>query len=116
MFDSLSSRIQDAFPQFFAGLWQSLKSLFGEGESEWYRGMLFVQDVLWPYLVGGVLPGLVASIAAYYLTRPLIAAYQMRRRARMLQSSSLPARTSGRPARDTSASRSFPPRRSANVP
>jgi uncharacterized protein len=79
------SRIQDAVSQFFAGLWQSLKSLLGYGDSEWYRLMLFVQDVLWPYLVGGVLPGLIASIAAYYVTRPLIAAYQLRRRARMIE-------------------------------
>jgi uncharacterized protein (DUF2062 family) len=78
------SRIEDAFTQFFAGLWDSLKSLFGYGESEWYRLMLFVQDVIWPYFVGGLLPGLVAAIASYYLTRPLIAAYQTRRRARML--------------------------------
>jgi uncharacterized protein (DUF2062 family) len=78
------SRIQDAFTQFLAGLWQSLKSLLGYGDSEWYKLMLFVQDVIWPYFVGGLLPGLIAAIASYYLTRPLVAAYQARRRARML--------------------------------
>ena len=46
--------------------------------------MRFVEDVIWPYLVGGLLPGLVAAIASYYVTRPLVAAYQMRRRSRML--------------------------------
>ena len=40
--------------------------------------------MIWPYFVGGLLPGLVAAIAGYYLLRPLIAAYQTRRRARML--------------------------------
>ena len=78
------SRIQDAFGQFFSGLWDSLLSLFGYGESEWYKVMLFVQDVIWPYLVGGLLPGLVAAIASYYVARPLVAAYQVRRRSRML--------------------------------
>ncbi len=78
------SRIQDAFAQFFVGLWDSLLSLFGYGESEWYKVLLFVQDVIWPYLVGGLLPGLVGAIAAYYVTRPLVSAYQTRRRSRML--------------------------------
>ena len=32
--------------------------------------------MIWPYFVGGLLPGLIAAIASYYLTRPLIAAYQ----------------------------------------
>ena len=78
------SRIQDAFGQFFTGLWDSLLSLFGYGDSEWYKVLRFVEDVIWPYLVGGLLPGLIAAIASYYLTRPLVGAYQTRRRARML--------------------------------
>ena len=63
---------------------QHAQSLFGHGESEWYKLMLFVHDMLWPYFVGGLLPGLVAAIASYYVARPLVAAYQVRRRARML--------------------------------
>jgi uncharacterized protein (DUF2062 family) len=78
------SRIQNAFSQFFVGLWETVLSFFGYGHSQWGKLTLFLQDVLWPYFVGGVLPGLIASIAAYYVTRPLIAAYQARRRARML--------------------------------
>jgi uncharacterized protein (DUF2062 family) len=78
------TRIRGAFSQFFVGLWESMLSLFGHGESQWHKLFLFVQDVLWPYFVGGLLPGLIAAIVSYYATRPLIAAYQMRRRARML--------------------------------
>ena len=57
---------------------------FGYGDSEWYKVVRFVEDMIWPYLVGGLLPGLVAAVASYYLIRPLVAAYQMRRRGRML--------------------------------
>jgi uncharacterized protein len=78
------SRVSDAFSQAFAGIWQSLLSLFGHGESQWAKLIPFFRDILWPYFVGGLLPGLIAAIVSYYLTRPLIAAYQMRRRARML--------------------------------
>lgn len=77
-------RIADAFGQAFVGLWASILSLFGAGESEWHKLTLFLTDIVAPYFVGGFLPGLVAAIASYYLTRPLIAAYQTRRRARML--------------------------------
>ncbi len=40
--------------------------------------------MIWPYFVGGLLPGMVAAIASYYLVRPLVAAYQAGRRARLL--------------------------------
>lgn len=78
------SRISDAFGQFFSGLWASFMSLFGFGEPQWGKVVLFLQDVCWPYLVGGLMPGLVVAIVCYYITRPLIAAYQSARRARLL--------------------------------
>lgn len=78
-------RIAEAFSQAAQGLWQSAISLFGFGHPQWAKLNLFLYDMIWPYFVGGLLPGLVAAIAGYYLTRPLIAAYQTRRRARMLE-------------------------------
>ena len=77
-------RIVTAFGQAFTGLWESMWSLFGFGEPHWGRLSLFFNDLMLPYLVGGFLPGLVAAIASYYLTRPLVAAYQTRRRAKLV--------------------------------
>ena len=79
------SRISDAFAQAFAAIWHGILSRFGRGDSEWQNLIPFFRDIIWPYFVGGLLPGLVAAIVGYYLTRPLIAAYQTRRRARMLR-------------------------------
>lgn len=76
-------RILEAFNQSARGLGSSLLSLVGRGESHWDRVLVFGRDVMLPYLVGGLLPGLVAAVAAYYLARPLVAAYQTRRRARL---------------------------------
>ena len=59
-------------------------NLFGAGHADWHKLTLLLQDVIWPYFVGGLLPGLVAAIASYYLVRPLVAAYQAGRRARLL--------------------------------
>ena len=43
-----------------------------------------VEAIFVPYLVGGLLPGLGAAIAFYWTLRPLVAAYQDRRRARLM--------------------------------
>ena len=77
------SRVSEAFGQAFSGMWQSLLSLFGRGDSEWSKLVPFFRDIVLPYFLGGILPGLVASVVAYYLVRPIVAAYQMRRRHRM---------------------------------
>lgn len=76
-------RITEAFRQAAEGLWDGALSLFGHGEAHWGKLAAFFQDVLWPYFVGGLLPGLVAAIASYLLIRPLIAAYQAARRMRL---------------------------------
>ena len=78
-------RVSDAFANAFGGIREGIFAMFGHGEAHWHRLVPFFRDILWPYLVGGLLPGLAAGLLAYYLTRPLVAAYQNRRRARMLQ-------------------------------
>ena len=77
-------RLTDSFALAASGLWSSLMSLVGRGEPQWGRLEPFVDYVLWPYFVGGLLPGLAAAAASYWLLRPLIAAYQARRREKML--------------------------------
>jgi uncharacterized protein len=77
-------RVSDAFGEAASGIGSSLLALVGRGESQWRRLEPFVDFVLWPYFVGGLLPGLAAAIASYWLLRPLVAAYQARRRERML--------------------------------
>jgi uncharacterized protein (DUF2062 family) len=44
----------------------------------------FLDRVFLPYLVGGCLPGLAAAVAAYLLVRPVVAAYQSRRREKLM--------------------------------
>jgi uncharacterized protein (DUF2062 family) len=78
------ARLSDAFGNAAAGLWSSLLSLVGRGEPQWSRLEPFVDYILWPYFVGGLLPGLAAAAASYGLLRPLIAAYQARRREKMV--------------------------------
>ncbi len=44
----------------------------------------FMDRIFLPYLAGGLLPGLACAAACYLLLRPVIAAYQDRRRARLV--------------------------------
>lgn len=79
------SRLSDAFALAADGIWTSLLSLVGLADSHWAQLVPFFRDVLWPYFLGGLGPGLLAAVVSYYLTRPLIATYQLRRRTKMLE-------------------------------
>lgn len=76
------ARIDQAFTLAVDGLWQTILSWFGMGESQWDKIALVWSDVMLPYFIGGLLPGIVASIGFYYLVRPLVAAYRAARAAR----------------------------------
>jgi uncharacterized protein len=75
--------LTEAFQQFFLGLWESLLSIVGYGDAHWGRLTIFLQDVFWPYLVGSIGPGLISALVCYCLCRPIVGAYQARRRARL---------------------------------
>lgn len=75
-------RVLHAFTLAAQGLWETFLSLFGLGESQWQKITLIWSEVMLPYFVGGLLPGLATSIVFYYLVRALVAAYQSARRRR----------------------------------
>ncbi len=77
-------RVIDALAEGAKGFGESLLALAGFGESYWERLLPLLDDVVLPYAVGGLLPGLVTSAAFYFLLRPLVAAFQARRRGRRL--------------------------------
>lgn len=60
-------------------LWRNVAAIFTPEVMQWGRLIAFFEVVFLPYLVGGLLPGLVAAIAAYFLSHPVIVAYQKAR-------------------------------------
>ncbi len=74
-----------SFSNAFDGLWQGVKSLFGYGHTDWALLSDFWQNIFLPYLLGGTIFGLISGITFYFLSRPVIAAYQNRRRSKLLQ-------------------------------
>ena len=65
------------------GLWHSLLSLVWLSEPRWDDVLHFFEQVFIPYFIGGLLPGLAAAAATYFLARPVVYAYQKRRRAKL---------------------------------
>ncbi|WP_212523735.1 DUF2062 domain-containing protein [Actibacterium sp. MT2.3-13A] len=64
-------------------LLNNLWALFTDADAHWTRLADFYHEVFFPYLIGGILPGILTGIIGYYLSVPLIAAYQKRRRGKL---------------------------------
>lgn len=74
---SLASKFANAG----ADLWHNLIALFTDSDMDWSGLSIFYDEVFFPYLVGGVIPGIIAATICYYLSVPVIRAYQKRRAA-----------------------------------
>ncbi|MHC0051874.1 DUF2062 domain-containing protein [Actibacterium sp. D379-3] len=64
-------------------LLENFLALFTSAEANWANLAQFYHEVFLPYLVGGIVPGLIAGLIAYYLSVPVITAYQKHRRGRI---------------------------------
>ncbi len=60
-------------------LWSNMLALFTEADADWAGVHRFYHRAFLPYLVGGIIPGVAAGLAGYFLSNPLIHAYQRRR-------------------------------------
>ena len=79
-FQSLNS----AFWQASTDAWQLVKSWFGLAERPEGLGD-FISNLFLPYLLGGTIIGVIAGVITYFVSKPIIGAYQTRRRAIMLE-------------------------------
>lgn len=77
--DSLFSKFAAA-----AGdLWHNVKAMFTAEQAHWSELHRFYDDVFFPWMVGSIIPGVLCATLCYYLSVPVIRAYQKRRLARM---------------------------------
>ena len=60
-------------------LMRNFRASFTDAETDWSGLSIFWTEVFYPYLIGGILPGIIAATIAYYLSVPVIRAYQKRR-------------------------------------
>lgn len=95
------TRVLEAFTTAAEGLWESFLSLFGHGQSQFAKVTVIWDEVMLPYFVGGLLPGLVTSLAFYWLVRVLVYGYQAaRQRSRLRKRAEAEAAAAQNPPRD----------------
>jgi uncharacterized protein (DUF2062 family) len=75
--------VTHAFAEAMNSIWATTKSWFGYGPSMMHGLKDFFYDLFLPYLIGGLIPGLICAAISYWLIGPVVAAYQERRRTRL---------------------------------
>jgi len=78
--DTIRSGISEAF----ISMWSGVQFLFGYGPTRWDGFVGFFHSVFIPYFIGGLLPGLITAVIIYFVSKPLVRAYQQRRRGRLM--------------------------------
>lgn len=57
-------------------IWHNIRAIFTADVARWDHLRDFFWQIYWPYFVGSLIPGFVVSLIAYWLTIPLVGAYQ----------------------------------------
>jgi hypothetical protein len=77
--------ILQAFSGASTELWWNARAIFTAAEMRWDSLFSFYGSIFLPYLVGGILPGLAVSLVFYFLSVPLIRAYQKHRVKKLME-------------------------------
>lgn len=72
--------IGGAFSEAWADLRHNVLSIFTSDTAHWGGLWHFYDNVYYPFLIGGIIPGIVVGLVCYAITVPLVAAYQNRRK------------------------------------
>ncbi len=74
--------IGHAFGNAGEDLWFNFMAMFGPEHTRWDGLIQFWHEIYLPYFIGALIPGVVISAIFYYLTIPLVHAYQKARAAK----------------------------------
>ncbi|MFZ1470118.1 MAG: DUF2062 domain-containing protein [Paracoccaceae bacterium] len=74
--------IRVATEQAGGDLWFNVKAIFTTDVTRWDGLIQFWHEIYWPYFIGALGPGIILSVIAYYITIPLVEAYQKARAAK----------------------------------
>jgi uncharacterized protein len=64
-------------------IWHNIVAMFGPEVAHWDSLIDFWHTIYWPYFVGSLVPGVLLGLILYYLTVPLVRAYQNARKKRL---------------------------------
>ena len=82
-----SEAIGAAFGDAGSDIWRNIMAIFTPEVAHWGGLMQFWRQIYLPYFIGAILPGIALSLVFYYLTIPLVQAYQNSRAARSKEQS-----------------------------
>lgn len=82
-FEVAEQKLGEKFAEAGDDLWHNFMSMFTDATADWHGLSVFYDEVFFPYLIGGIIPGIITASICYYLTVPLIRAYQNRRKGRI---------------------------------
>lgn len=74
--------IGTAFANAGHDLWFNVRALFTHDTARWDGLIQFWHEIYWPYFIGALGPAIVISLLSYYITIPLVEAYQKARAAK----------------------------------
>ena len=63
-----------------ADLKDNFLAIFTDATADWTRLSVFYDEIFFPYMIGGVLPGIFFGALCYYISVPVIRVYQKRRK------------------------------------
>ncbi|MFN0115565.1 MAG: DUF2062 domain-containing protein [Paracoccaceae bacterium] len=75
--------IVTAFSGATTELWRNILAMFGPGVTHWSALGGFFDAIFLPYLVGGIVPGVICAAVCHHATLPLVEAYKKRRKKKL---------------------------------
>ncbi len=84
-FEESEKSLTEKFTGAGSDLWHNFTSIFSDRVADWHGLSIFYDEVFYPYLIGGLIPGIIAATIFYYLSLPLLIAYQKRRKKKLLE-------------------------------
>lgn len=66
-----------------ADMWNNFLAMFTDAKADWSYLAEFWDNVFFPWLIGGIPPGLICAVIIYYLSVPTIRVYKNRRKGRL---------------------------------
>lgn len=81
--EDLHGSLGEKFVNAGRGLTDNFWTMFTDEAANWTELRIFYNEVFFPYLVGGIIPGIICGLSCYYFSLPVIQAYQNRRKGRL---------------------------------
>lgn len=81
--DDVDGSVWGAFGEAWRDLWDNFKAVFTPEQADWTGLAQFYDQVFLPWMIGGIVPGIISGLVFYYVSLPVITAYQRRRRQKL---------------------------------